>query len=70
MLSTSAGIQIQEILNRIAKGQKVTLEERIYINKYTSKNQNVLAWLRKASHTERNKLKPNTIDNLINGVDL
>ena len=70
MLTTSTRIRIQEILTRIAKGKEVTLEERIYINKYASRNQNVSAWLRKASHLQRNKLNSNPIDDLLNGLDL
>ena len=70
MLTTSTRIRIQEILTRIANGNKVTLEERIYINKYASKNQNVSAWLRKASHVQSNKISSNPIDKLINGLDL
>ena len=70
MLTTSARVRIQEILTRIAEGKKVTLEERIYVNKYASRNQNVSAWLRKASHHQRNQLKSNPIDELINGLDL
>ncbi len=70
MLSTSTRIRIQEILNRIANGNKVNLEERIYINKYASRNQNVSAWLRKASYLQRNNLNSNPIDQLLNGLDL
>ena len=70
MLTTSTRIRIQEILTRIANGNKVTLEERIYINKYASRNQNVSGWLRKASHIQRNKFSSNPIDELINGLDL
>ena len=70
MLTTSARVRIQEILVRIAKGNEVTLEERIYINKYASRNQNVSAWLRKASYLQRNKYTSNPIDELINGLDL
>ena len=70
MLRTSARIRIQEILTRISKGNEVTLEERIYINKYASRNQNVSAWLRKASYLQRNKPKANRIDELLNGLDL
>tara|TARA_B100000579_G_C22839234_1_gene860520 strand:+ start:1086 stop:1388 length:303 start_codon:yes stop_codon:yes gene_type:complete len=70
MLTTSTRVRIQEILTRIAKGNEVTLEERIYINKYASRNQNVSAWLRKASHTQRNNFKLNPIDQLLNGLDL
>tara|TARA_B100000965_G_scaffold405893_1_gene441758 strand:- start:3083 stop:3385 length:303 start_codon:yes stop_codon:yes gene_type:complete len=70
MLTTSTRIRIQEILIRIANEDEVTLEERIYINKYAARNQNVSAWLRKASHIQRNKLNSNPIDELINGLDL
>ena len=70
MLSTSTRLRIQEILTRVAKGNEVTLEERIYINKYASRNQNVSRWLRKATHLQRNKINANPIDELINGLDL
>ena len=70
MLTTSSRLRIQEILTRIANGNTVTLEERIYINKYASKNQNVSAWLRKASNIQRNKNNSNEIDELLNGLNL
>ena len=70
MLTTSTRLRIQEILTRIAKGKEVNLNERIYINKYASNNQNVSAWLRKASYLQRNKLIPNATEELLNGLDL
>ena len=70
MLTSSTRIRIQEILTRIAREQEVTLEERIYINKFASRNQNVSSWLRKASYLQRNKTNSNPIDDLINGLDL
>tara|TARA_Y100001968_G_scaffold327709_1_gene373301 strand:- start:923 stop:1225 length:303 start_codon:yes stop_codon:yes gene_type:complete len=70
MLTTSSRLRIQEILSRLAKGNKVTLEERIYINKYAKKNQNVSSWLRKASLIQRKKQMSNPIDELLNGLDL
>ena len=70
MLRTPVRIRIQEILNRISKGNEVSLEERIYVNKYASRNQNVAAWLRKASHIQRNKGMFNPVDELLNGLDL
>jgi len=51
-------------------GNQVTLEERIYINKYASKNQNVSSWLRKASRIQRKEPILNNIDELLNGLDL
>ena len=70
MLTTSSRLRIQEILNRLARGNEVTLEERIYINKFATKNQNVSSWLRRASRIQRNKDISNPIDELLNGLDL
>ena len=70
MLTTSSRLRIQEILGRIAAGNHVTLEERIYINKYASKNQNVSSWLRKASSIQRNESTADPIDKLLNGLNL
>jgi hypothetical protein len=70
MLSTSSRLRIQEILTRLSMGKQVTLEERIYINKYATKNQNVSSWLRKASRIQRQEQVTNQIDELLNGLDL
>ena len=70
MLTTSSRLRIKEILSRIAMGKEVSLVERIYINKFASKNQNVSAWLRKASYIQRNNINNNPIDELLNGLDL
>ena len=70
MLTTSSRLRIQEILSRLAMGDQVTLEERIYINKYATKNQNVSTWLRKATRIQRKKHTSNPIDQLLNGLDL
>ena len=70
MLTTSSRLRIQEILTRMSMGDLVTLEERIYINKYATKNPNVSSWLRKASRLQRNQPISNSIDELLNGLDL
>ena len=70
MLTTSSRLRIQEILSRLAMGDQVTLEERIYINKFATNNQNVSTWLRRASHIQRNQHNSNPIDELLNGLDL
>ena len=70
MLTTTSRLRIQEILTRISMGKQVTLEERIYINKYATKNQNVSSWLRKASLIQRKQPIVNPIDKLLNGLDL
>ena len=70
MLTTTSRLRIQEILTRISIGKQVTLEERIYINKFATKNQNVSSWLRKASRIQRQEKINNQIDELLNGLDL
>ena len=70
MLTTSTRLRIQEILTRLSLGHKVSLEERIYINKYATKNQNVSNWLRQASRIQRKEPISNQIDQLLNELDL
>ena len=70
MLTTTSRLRIQEILTRLSMGKQVTLEERIYINKYANRNQNVSSWLRKASRIQRKEKVNNQIDELLNGLDL
>ncbi len=70
MLTTSSRIRIQEILTRLSMGKKVTLGERIYINKFAMRNQNVSTWLRKASRIQRNQPSLDSIDELLNELDL
>ena len=70
MLTTSSRLRIQEILGRLAAGDEVTLEERIYINKYAAKNQNVSTWLRKARRIQQKKHTSNPMDQLLDGLDL
>ena len=70
MLTTSSRIRIQEILTRLSMGNQVTLEERIYINKYAANNQNVSSWLRKASLIQREQPTSNPMDELLIGMDL
>ena len=70
MLTTTSRLRIEEILTRLSMGKQVTLEERIYINKYATRNQNVSSWLRKASRIQRQEKINNEIDELLNGLDL
>ena len=70
MLTTVSRLRIQEILSRLANGDQVSIEERIYINKYAAKNQNVSCWLRKALLIQRNEHKSEPIDELLNRLDL
>ena len=70
MLNTTSRLRIQEILTRLSMGKQVTLEERIYINKYATNNQDVSIWLRRASRIQRKEQIRNHIDELLNALDL
>ena len=70
MLTTTSRLRIQEILTRVSMGKQVTLEERIYINKYATKNQDVSSWLRKSLRMQRQEQIASEIDQLLDGLDL
>ncbi len=70
MLTTSSRLRIQEILTRLAKGNEVSLQERIYLKKYALRDQNVFSWLQKALHLQQNNTSSNPIDQLLEGLDL
>ena len=70
MLTTTSRLRIQEILTRLSMGKQVTLEERIYINKYATRNQNVSSWLRKSLRIQRQEQIASEIDELLDGLDL
>ena len=70
MLTTTSHLRIQEILTRISIENHITLEERIYINKYAAKNPSLCSWFRQASRIERNQPAYNPIDELLNELDL
>ena len=48
MLSTEIRLKLQDIADRIAKGQEVSLSERILIQKWADHNQSVYELLRKS----------------------
>lgn len=45
MLTPSTRLRLQAILARISTDQPVTLQERIYVQKFADRDQGVAAWL-------------------------
>ena len=70
MLTTTTRQKLENILNRVANGEKVSLKERIYLNNYADKDQTISNWLKKARRLQQNPQDNNEIDNLLNGLDL
>ena len=53
LLSNEKRIKIQGIIKKISLNQTVTLEERIYVEKFAQHNSTVSFWLKKANSRRR-----------------
>ena len=72
LLSNQKRLKIQGIIKRIAQDKSITLEERIYVEKFANHNSSISLWLKKANSFRRNGIKDNNgIDNLLQsfGID-
>ena len=66
LLSNSKRLKIQGIIKRIAQDKSITLEERIYVEKFAHHNSTISLWLKKANSFRRNGAKNDGgIDNLL-----
>ncbi len=70
MLSKLAIKHIQDILRRISKGKEVSLKERLYIQKIADSDQKIMSWLTKARKLQTKIKNDDSIDLLLNGLDL
>ena len=72
LLSNQKRLKIHGIIKRIAHDQSISLEERIYIEKFAQHNSTISLWLKKANSFRRNGIKNDGgIDNLLQsfGID-
>ena len=71
LLNHQKRLKIQGIIKRIAQDKSITLEERIYVEKFANHNSTISLWLKKASSYRRNGIKNDGIDNLLQsfGID-
>ena len=66
LLNNQKRLKIQEILKRIEQDKSISLEERIYVEKFAQQNSTISLWLKKATSFRRNGLKKDGgIDNLL-----
>ena len=66
LLSNSKRLKILGIIKRIAQDKSITLEERIYVEKFAHHNSTISLWLKKANSFRRNGTKN---DGGIDGLD-
>ena len=72
LLSNQKRQKIQGIIKRIAQDKSITLEERIFVEKFAHHNSTISLWLKKANSFRRNCTKNDGgIDNLLQsfGID-
>jgi hypothetical protein len=71
MLTPSTRLRLQGILNRIGRDEPVTLEERIYLQKFVDRDQTVAAWLQQARRRQQSRSEPlDAIDHLLSEMNL
>ncbi|MFN9629558.1 MAG: hypothetical protein ACK59A_04920 [Cyanobacteriota bacterium] len=75
MLTPNTRLRLQDILERIGADQPVTLQERIYVQKFADRDQGVAAWLLKARRRQRHQAPPSPrgtdgIDHLLDQLNL
>ena len=57
LLSYQKRLKIQGIIKRIAYDRSITLEERIYVEKFAQHNSTISLWLKKANSFRRSGIK-------------
>ena len=70
-LTNQTRLKIKNILNKISKDEKVSLEERIYVEKLAKHNSTIWTWLKKANSLRRyGKQNGDGINGLIQSMGL
>ncbi len=70
MFSTTTRLRLQNILKRVAKGEEVTLQDRVYLSKHADHDQTVSAALKRARRLQQQNQPVDSIDNLLTELDL
>ena len=71
LLSNQKRLKIQAIIKRIVRDQEISLEERIYVEKFAQHNSTISLWLKKANSLRRNGEKSkNDIDKLLQSLGI
>ena len=70
MLTPTTRLRLQEILSRIRDDEPVTLQERIYLQKFADRDQGVAGWLRQARRQQMGQEDGDGIDRLLADMNL
>ena len=71
LLSNQKRLKIQGIIKRIAYNKSISLEDRIYVEKFAQHNSTISLWLKKANSFRRNGVISNDgIDSLLQSLGI
>lgn len=70
MLTPSTRLRLQEILGRIGRDEPVSLNERIYLQKFADRDPTVSSWLRQARRHRSRRGPADGIDRLLQDLNL
>ena len=69
MLTTSTRLKLQNICSRLAQGQFVSLQERVYLQKFADRDRSVSTWLSRAQRFQREG-EQDGLDGLMADLDI
>ena len=70
MLTTATRLRIQDILRRVAQGQSVSLQDRIYVNKFAEHDRTVNSWVSRARRLQLQQAPSKGLDGFLADLDL
>ena len=69
MLTTSTRLKLQNICSRLAQGEFVSLQERVYLQKFAERDRSVNTWASRAQRFQREGTQQG-LDGLMADLDL
>ncbi|WP_216900157.1 hypothetical protein [Synechococcus sp. CCY 9618] len=70
MLTPNTRLRLQEIIRRIGDSDPVSLQERIYVQKFADRDASVWSWLRRAQRQQRQGVPKPGLDHFLAEMDL
>ncbi len=70
MLTPSTRLRLQGILDRIGRDEPVSLNERVYLQKFADRDQTVADWLRQAHRRRLPTVGADGIDRFLDALNL
>ncbi len=70
MLTPSTRLRLQDIIGRIADSQPISLNERIYVQKFADRDASVWSWLRRAQRQQRRGEPETDLERFMAQMDL